>query len=204
MQRILNKNNFKQLLNAIDIRSSNQTKSAISKIFFMAVNIVLNDVMQSGVNNSSNQSSSGQINSKGSLLREIESISNSDREILTLLLHKIIHQENFNVAPIEWLTAESLLNLLRFSSDAIFPISGKNLFYRWCYVHNHNLKDQIKNIKDQINLISLPAKILIYNEVVKWKTSEYKDYNFDLFLSFLSFLHEEEITKILLEEKEVV
>ena len=120
------------------------------------------------------------------------------------MLYKIIHVENFNVTPIEWLTAESLRNLMKFSYSTIFPVSGKNLFYKWCYVYNNNLINEIENVKEQINEISLPAKILIYNEIIKWRTSEFKDNNFDLFLQFLSFLHEEEVHNLMIKDREAM
>ena len=201
MLRVLNKNNFKNLINSIDIPCDNKTRNSISNIFMLALNIVQNEVTgNDSVHNNAQIKNSTKI-TKETLLNEIENISSSTREILTLVLYKIVHQENFNVSPLEWLTAESLLNLLRFSDNCVFPVSGKNLFLRWCSAYSNNLEDEIENVKEQINAISLPAKILIYHEVVKWRTNDFKDNNFDLFLQFLSFLHEEEVHQLLLKDQ---
>lgn len=198
--RKLNKNNFKNLLHSIDIPCTKQTRETISKIFLTATNITLNQI----TDKPSLDNDKKTIQNKESLIKQISEMDKSDKEILTLVLYKIIHEENFNVAPIEWLTAESLLNLITFSYDCVFPITGENLFCKWCYVYQHNLTDEIETLKQQINNISLPAKIIIYHEVIKWQTKEFKENNFDLFLSFLSFLHEEEINTILLNEKKAV
>ena len=201
MLRVLNKNNFKNLINSIDIPCDNKTRTIISNIFIHGLNITQNEI--SNIDNE-NKLGNDKIINKESLINEIEKADNSIKEILTLVLYKIVYQENFNVAPIEWLTAESLLNLIKFSHTCIFPVSGKNLFLRWCYVYSNNLETEIEDVKNQINSISLPAKILIYHEVIKWRTNEFKDTNFDLFLRFLSFLHEEEIHKLLLKDQEAI
>lgn len=198
MRKVLNRNNFKNLINSVDIPCDNKTRTKVLDIFMLGLAITQNEITHADINTPKKTLN------VDNLISEIDKINKSTREILTLVLHRIVQKENFNVAPIEWLTAESLLNLLKFSHTCIFPVSGENLFLRWCYVFSNNLQDGIDDIKEQINNISLPAKILIYNEVVKWRTSKYKDYNFDLFLQFLSFLHEEEVNNILLKEKDAV
>lgn len=201
MIRVLNKNNLKNLINSLDIPCDNKTRNNISNIFLHAINITQNEV-KSDTNITQNQNDLRF--SKEFLINELNKINKSTKEILTLMLYKIIHVENFNVTPIEWLTAESLRNLMKFSYSTIFPVSGKNLFYKWCYVYNNNLINEIENVKEQINEISLPAKILIYNEIIKWRTSEFKDNNFDLFLQFLSFLHEEEVHNLMIKDREAM
>ncbi|MDD7472873.1 MAG: hypothetical protein PUH01_01885 [Pseudomonadota bacterium] len=201
MIRVLNKNNLKNLINSLDIPCDNKTRNNISNIFLHAINITQNEV-KSDTNITQDQNDLRF--SKEFLINELNKINKSTKEILTLMLYKIIHVENFNVTPIEWLTAESLRNLMKFSYSTIFPVSGKNLFYKWCYVYNNNLINEIENVKEQINEISLPAKILIYNEIIKWRTSEFKDNNFDLFLQFLSFLHEEEVHNLMIKDKEAM
>lgn len=201
MIRVLNKNNLKNLINSLDIPCDNKTRNIISNIFLLAINITQNEV-KSDTNITQNQNDLRF--SKEFLINELNKINKSTKEILTLMLYKIIHVENFNVTPIEWLTAESLRNLMKFSYSTIFPVSGKNLFYKWCYVYNNNLINEIENVKEQINEISLPAKILIYNEIIKWRTSEFKDNNFDLFLQFLSFLHEEEVHNLMIKDREAM
>ena len=198
---ILNKNNLKNLINSLDIPCDNKTRNNISNIFLHAINITQNEV-KSDTNITQDQNDLRF--SKEFLINELNKINKSTKEILTLMLYKIIHVENFNVTPIEWLTAESLRNLMKFSYSTIFPVSGKNLFYKWCYVYNNNLINEIENVKEQINEISLPAKILIYNEIIKWRTSEFKDNNFDLFLQFLSFLHEEEVHNLMIKDREAM
>ena len=201
MIRVLNKNNLKNLINSLDIPCDNKTRNNISNIFLHAINITQNEV-KSDTNITQDQNDLRF--SKEFLINELNKINKSTKEILTLMLYKIIHVENFNVTPIEWLTAESLRNLMKFSYSTIFPVSGKNLFYKWCYVYNNNLINEIENVKEQINVISLPAKILIYNEIIKWRTSEFKDNNFDLFLQFLSFLHEEEVHNLMIKDREAM
>lgn len=201
MIRVLNKNNLKNLINSLDIPCDNKTRNNISNIFLHAINITQNEV-KSDTNITQDQNNLRF--SKEFLINELNKINKSTKEILTLMLYKIIHVENFNVTPIEWLTAESLRNLMKFSYSTIFPVSGKNLFYKWCYVYNNNLINEIENVKEQINEISLPAKILIYNEIIKWRTSEFKDNNFDLFLQFLSFLHEEEVHNLMIKDREAM
>ncbi len=201
MIRVLNKNNLKNLINSLDIPCDNKTRNNISNIFLHAINITQNEV-KSDTNITQDQNDLRF--SKEFLINELNKINKSTKEILTLMLYKIIHVENFNVTPIEWLTAESLRNLMKFSYSTIFPVSGKNLFYKWCYVYNNNLINEIENVKEQINEISLPAKILIYNEIIKWRTSEFKDNNFDLFLQFLSFLHEEEVHNLMIKDREAM
>ncbi|MDY6090033.1 MAG: hypothetical protein SPJ04_02115 [Bdellovibrionota bacterium] len=201
MIRVLNKNNLKNLINSLDIPCDNKTRNIISNIFLLAINITQNEV-KSDTNITQDQNDLRF--SKEFLINELNKINKSTKEILTLMLYKIIHVENFNVTPIEWLTAESLRNLMKFSYSTIFPVSGKNLFYKWCYVYNNNLINEIENVKEQINEISLPAKILIYNEIIKWRTSEFKDNNFDLFLQFLSFLHEEEVHNLMIKDREAM
>ena len=201
MIRVLNKNNLKNLINSLDIPCDNKTRNIISNIFLHAINITQNEV-KSDTNIPQDQNDLRF--SKEFLINELNKINKSTKEILTLMLYKIIHVENFNVTPIEWLTAESLRNLMKFSYSTIFPVSGKNLFYKWCYVYNNNLINEIENVKEQINEISLPAKILIYNEIIKWRTSEFKDNNFDLFLQFLSFLHEEEVHNLMIKDREAM
>lgn len=201
MIRVLNKNNLKNLINSLDIPCDNKTRNIISNIFLHAINITQNEV-KSDTNITQDQNDLRF--SKEFLINELNKINKSTKEILTLMLYKIIHVENFNVTPIEWLTAESLRNLMKFSYSTIFPVSGKNLFYKWCYVYNNNLINEIENVKEQINEISLPAKILIYNEIIKWRTSEFKDNNFDLFLQFLSFLHEEEVHNLMIKDREAM
>ena len=201
MIRVLNKNNLKNLINSLDIPCDNKTRNIISNIFLIAINITQNEV-KSDTNITQDQNDLRF--SKEFLINELNKINKSTKEILTLMLYKIIHVENFNVTPIEWLTAESLRNLMKFSYSTIFPVSGKNLFYKWCYVYNNNLINEIENVKEQINEISLPAKILIYNEIIKWRTSEFKDNNFDLFLQFLSFLHEEEVHNLMIKDREAM
>ena len=201
MIRVLNKNNLKNLINSLDIPCDNKTRNNISNIFLHAINITQNEV-KSDTNITQYQNDLRF--SKEFLINELNKINKSTKEILTLMLYKIIHVENFNVTPIEWLTAESLRNLMKFSYSTIFPVSGKNLFYKWCYVYNNNLINEIENVKEQINEISLPAKILIYNEIIKWRTSEFKDNNFDLFLQFLSFLHEEEVHNLMIKDREAM
>lgn len=201
MIRVLNKNNLKNLINSLDIPCDNKTRNIISNIFLLAINITQNEI-KSDTNITQDQNDLRF--SKEFLINELNKINKSTKEILTLMLYKIIHVENFNVTPIEWLTAESLRNLMKFSYSTIFPVSGKNLFYKWCYVYNNNLINEIENVKEQINEISLPAKILIYNEIIKWRTSEFKDNNFDLFLQFLSFLHEEEVHNLMIKDKEAM
>ena len=201
MIRVLNKNNLKNLINSLDIPCDNKTRNIISNIFLHAINITQNEV-KSDTNIPQDQNDLRF--SKEFLINELNKINKSTKEILTLMLYKIIHVENFNVTPIEWLTAESLRNLMKFSYSTIFPVSGKNLFYKWCYVYNNNLINEIENVKEQINEISLPAKILIYNEIIKWRTSEFKDNNFDLFLQFLSFLHEEEVHNLTIKDREAM
>ena len=201
MIRVLNKNNLKNLINSLDIPCDNKTRNIISNIFLLAINITQNEV-KSDTNITQDQNDLRF--SQEFLINELNKINKSTKEILTLMLYKIIHVENFNVTPIEWLTAESLRNLMKFSYSTIFPVSGKNLFYKWCYVYNNNLINEIENVKEQINEISLPAKILIYNEIIKWRTSEFKDNNFDLFLQFLSFLHEEEVHNLMIKDREAM
>lgn len=201
MIRVLNKNNLKNLINSLDIPCDNKTRNIISNIFLLAINITQNEI-KSDTNITQDQNDLRF--SKEFLINELNKINKSTKEILTLMLYKIIHVENFNVTPIEWLTAESLRNLMKFSYSTIFPVSGKNLFYKWCYVYNNNLINEIENVKEQINEISLPAKILIYNEIIKWRTSEFKDNNFDLFLQFLSFLHEEEVHNLMIKDREAM
>lgn len=201
MIRVLNKNNLKNLINSLDIPCDNKTRNIISNIFLLAINITQNEV-KSDTNITQDQNDLRF--SKEFLINELNKINKSTKEILTLMLYKIIHVENFNVTPIEWLTAESLRNLMKFSYSTIFPVSGKNLFYKWCYVYNNNLINEIENVKEQINEISLPAKILIYNEIIKWRTSEFKDNNFDLFLQFLSFLHEEEVHNLMIKDRKAM
>ena len=220
MIRVLNKNNLKNLINSLDIPCDNKTRNNISNIFLHAINITQNEV-KSDTNITQDQNDLRF--SKEFLINELNKINKSTKEILTLMLYKIIHVENFNVTPIEWLTAESLRNLMKFSYSTIFPVSGKNLFYKWCYVYNNNLINEIDKlesidnlvigqpgnfdleiVKEQINEISLPAKILIYNEIIKWRTSEFKDNNFDLFLQFLSFLHEEEVHNLMIKDREAM
>ena len=201
MIRVLNKNNLKNLINSLDIPCDNKTRNNISNIFLHAINITQNEVKN---DTNITQDQNDLRFSKEFLINELNKINKSTKEILTLMLYKIIHVENFNVTPIEWLTAESLRNLMKFSYSTIFPVSGKNLFYKWCYVYNNNLINEIENVKEQINEISLPAKILIYNEIIKWRTSEFKDNNFDLFLQFLSFLHEEEVHNLMIKDREAM
>ena len=201
MIRVLNKNNLKNLINSLDIPCDNKTRNIISNIFLLAINITQNEVKN---DTNITQDQNDLRFSKEFLINELNKINKSTKEILTLMLYKIIHVENFNVTPIEWLTAESLRNLMKFSYSTIFPVSGKNLFYKWCYVYNNNLINEIENVKEQINEISLPAKILIYNEIIKWRTSEFKDNNFDLFLQFLSFLHEEEVHNLMIKGREAM
>ena len=201
MIRVLNKNNLKNLINSLDIPCDNKTRNIISNIFLLAINITQNEVKN---DTNITQDQNDLRFSKEFLINELNKINKSTKEILTLMLYKIIHVENFNVTPIEWLTAESLRNLMKFSYSTIFPVSGKNLFYKWCYVYNNNLINEIENVKEQINEISLPAKILIYNEIIKWRTSEFKDNNFDLFLQFLSFLHEEEVHNLMIKDREAM
>ena len=201
MIRVLNKNNLKNLINSLDIPCDNKTRNIISNIFLHAINITQNEV-KSDTNITQDQNDLRF--SKEFLINELNKINKSTKEILTLMLYKIIHVENFNVTSIEWLTAESLHNLMKFSYSTIFPVSGKNLFYKWCYVYNNNLINEIENVKEQINEVSLPAKILIYNEIIKWRTSEFKDNNFDLFLQFLSFLHEEEVHNLMIKDREAM
>ena len=196
-----NKNNLKNLINSLDIPCDNKTRNIISNIFLLAINITQNEVKN---DTNITQDQNDLRFSKEFLINELNKINKSTKEILTLMLYKIIHVENFNVTPIEWLTAESLRNLMKFSYSTIFPVSGKNLFYKWCYVYNNNLINEIENVKEQINEISLPAKILIYNEIIKWRTSEFKDNNFDLFLQFLSFLHEEEVHNLMIKDREAM
>ena len=201
MIRVLNKNNLKNLINSLDIPCDNKTRNIISNIFLLAINITQNEVKN---DTNITQDQNDLRFSKEFLINELNKINKSTKEILTLMLYKIIHVENFNVTPIEWLTAESLRNLMKFSYSTIFPVSGQNLFYKWCYVYNNNLINEIENVKEQINEISLPAKILIYNEIIKWRTSEFKDNNFDLFLQFLSFLHEEEVHNLMIKDREAM
>ena len=201
MIRVLNKNNLKNLINSLDIPCDNKTRNIISNIFLLAINITQNEVKN---DTNITQDQNDLRFSKEFLINELNKINKSTKEILTLMLYKIIHVENFNVTPIEWLTAESLHNLIKFCYSTIFPVSGKNLFYKWCYVYNNNLINEIENVKEQINEISLPAKILIYNEIIKWRTSEFKDNNFDLFLQFLSFLHEEEVHNLMIKDREAM
>ena len=127
MIRVLNKNNLKNLINSLDIPCDNKTRNNISNIFLHAINITQNEV-KSDTNITQDQNDLRF--SKEFLINELNKINKSTKEILTLMLYKIIHVENFNVTPIEWLTAESLRNLMKFSYSTIFPVSGKNLFYK--------------------------------------------------------------------------
>ncbi|MGI6679970.1 MAG: hypothetical protein ACOX3T_00505, partial [Bdellovibrionota bacterium] len=155
MARVLNKNNFKNLLLSLGLPYDNKTRNVISSVFTTALNVVKSEIIDKKThkNNNNKNKENFLLNkkkiapTKESLIDDIEKMSNSDKEILSLVLHKINIDESFNVSPLEWLTSESLSNLLKFSYDSVFPISGENLFYRWCYVHKNRLEDEIENLK---------------------------------------------------------
>ena len=130
MIRVLNKNNLKNLINSLDIPCDNKTRNIISNIFLLAINITQNEVKN---DTNITQDQNDLRFSKEFLINELNKINKSTKEILTLMLYKIIHVENFNVTPIEWLTAESLHNLMKFSLLIYLVKKKKRIFFQFIF-----------------------------------------------------------------------
>ncbi len=185
--------NFTNLFSLLDIGYQNSVEEKLFNIFSDATKFTESQIIENDDDD----------DIKKDLRRKIKTLSKSDNDLFSLIIHKLIYQENLKITPIEWLTAESLIGLLAYPDDAVFPVTGNNLFKEWKFLFDNNSEEKIKILKFQIEHISLSAKNLIYREVIKWEVGKYEESTFDLFLTFLSFLKEEEVKNFVLNKKDV-
>ncbi len=193
----MKKLDFEHLLKTLDIEYDNSKIEKFFNIFSNAVIIIEKE------NYHDNKNYIAICALKTKLRKDIRTLSLTENNLLSLIINKLIHEDNAKITPIEWLTCESLIGLLSYPDDAIFPVTGENLFKEWNYLVNNKEKDKIKILKFQIKHISLTAKNLIYREIIKWDVKKYDEATFDLFLTFISLLREEEVKELILRNKKV-
>lgn len=195
MQSKKNFLNIEDFLKTIDIPIDQELREKILKIFTISIIICKNELLKKNIKENNKL--------KINLIELISLLTPSEKEFLVLILYKINFNEHNNITPILWLTSESLQVLIKYKDIELFPVTGKNLFKKWCKASIEKTQNEINILKNKINLLSNDARILIYKEILKWDINKIDEDTFDLFLSFLSYLKKEEVKNLILVSDKV-